>query len=1348
MWPDTPPKKFVIWGLELYSHTHAYIHYAFQKAALHLGWDAEWVSDTPENSSKFTDCDDYLFLAINVADSHIPIRKNAYYILHNCDNVKYRRIPDSHILMLQVYTDKCLQQNPIQLKKYHYWNPTLNTLYMPWATDLLPHEIEVNKQRVLADSIPGQDPGLFLGTAYYGSIHSNMEQIGPFQDACRANNVPFQILNSTSISNEESIRLLQNARFTPTIVGHWQKDQGYIPCRIFKTFSYGQLGITNSKQAADIIGLEHVLFNPNEYELGNQACAVEAETRKMMTLRAMDIVKNEHTYLNRIQTLQDMFKKKTAYTTVVTAYYPLHKSKHSIDKYREWYINFFECVSADVVCFCPPELKPDLDALAKPNHTIIARDFDSFEMMSPKYMQIWNECYTHDIERYHSPELYAIWAAKQEFVNEAMKLVDSSVYVWCDIGCFRTKREANFAATPNHIVPSKITCLYLKDIEHPTGRSDTIGGGVLAGDKYAWNNFSQLYIESLNKDPHGKDQVVYMRILNESNAIFIHPPSNADIWFYLTYLFSSSYTNNIYTPTNVSKYNICDVFYRDIGGLAIVTNSDVILDISIVDTPYTFTHYTTYGNHSITYICDTPKKHPFVDLSINGERIRVHVNTYPTFKDENIMSTQVFKEDAYIIRWIEYYKRLGVTRFIVYDNWKGLDSNLPDILSAYILTKEVVLISWPYVFDLGGQVAQQTHSVHAFRSSKYIGLFDIDEYVNLQSNYLKIEDVLTLVNNDNSKNIKFMNYHPDYQNNHFVVTNTQSEIGGYRFLCRRFFNDNKPTNDYEFFKAYNCLDFDMHGREKFFINPRNVNTFAVHAITDGKPMVTVPLEVAYFNHYIFLNKHFVHEGNCYANILNRGNLTSDNAHDIKHIDSSIMRFYKPCNKPREYIGCVLQGGLGNNLFQLAFIDYIATNTGRQQYVEYYKSKHTDINYLTTIFKNIQLLQEPADLRKDWVFEEEKYSEPEDWLRIITTPNVMMKGYFQDYKYILPSFKEKLLFNTSVISKHPDIAQKVFIHIRGGDYSNHWLHGLCMNNYYTRAILSFEPGTEFAVFTDDVICATGVLSNLNINIKHTLIDENEIDSLYLMSQCKGGICANSSFSWWGAYLNPNRKLVLPSKWYTDPAYYIKGYHFPGCTLMSDISDAFVDKIVYINLDRRQDRRQHVERITEQFDNVIRFPAIGTTPGWIGCAMSHIAVLQMATHNNWNNVLILEDDANWNSYDEGYAKFEKLATAPYDVIMLGAAYSTIDPQTSRITSGSTTTAYLVNNHYFKTLSSNFAQALQKLIETGDKQTYSIDQWWKQLQARDNWYCVNPCLMLPIPGHSDIDSQFSDQREHFNT
>jgi hypothetical protein len=233
----------------------------------------------------------------------------------------------------------------------------------------------------------------------------------------------------------------------------------------------------------------------------------------------------------------------------------------------------------------------------------------------------------------------------------------------------------------------------------------------------------------------------------------------------------------------------------------------------------------------------------------------------------------------------------------------------------------------------------------------------------------------------------------------------------------------------------------------------------------------------------------------------------------------------------------LKGGLANNLFQVAFTDYIAHHTGRKQYVAYNKSCHSDVNYLTTVFKNIQFVEAPPDVRQDWVFEDEKFTVPTDWLNIITTPNVMMDGYFQDYNYILPSFKDKLSFDTS---KYPNISQKVFLHIRGGDYVNHWLHYVDLRHYYKRAVNLFEPDTEFAVFTNDVSYANDILSKLNI--RHTIVDENEIDSLYLMSQCKGGICANSSFSWWGAYLNPNRPIYFPSLWFNDSGMDTTGFYF--------------------------------------------------------------------------------------------------------------------------------------------------------------------------------------------------------------
>jgi hypothetical protein len=220
-------------------------------------------------------------------------------------------------------------------------------------------------------------------------------------------------------------------------------------------------------------------------------------------------------------------------TCVVTAYYPLTKSKHSTNDYRSWYTNFFQAVTAPTICFCPKEMEAEFLSLAGHNVTLVVREFDSFKMMSAEQMEKWRVWHPMDPERHiHSPELYAIWAAKQEFVLEAMNMMDCETYVWCDIGCFRTpNRPGSFQSTAKYIVPGKITCL---------GIVNTIGGGVLAGDKNAWLIFSAQYLNELNQRLHGKDQDIYKRILTEQTANIIYPHNLfGDPWFFLTYIFST-----------------------------------------------------------------------------------------------------------------------------------------------------------------------------------------------------------------------------------------------------------------------------------------------------------------------------------------------------------------------------------------------------------------------------------------------------------------------------------------------------------------------------------------------------------------------------------------------------------------------------------------------------------------------------------------------------------------------------------------------------------------------------------------------------------------------------------------
>jgi hypothetical protein len=123
---------------------------------------------------------------------------------------------------------------------------------------------------------------------------------------------------------------------------------------------------------------------------------------------------------------------------------------------------------------------------------------------------------------------------------------------------------------------------------------------------------------------------------------------------------------------------------------------------------------------------------------------------------------------------------------------------------------------------------------------------------------------------------------------------------------------------------------------------------------------------------------------------------------------------------------------------------------------------------------------------------------------------------------------------------------VFLHIRGGDYVGHPVHDVGLSaHYYPWAVQQFPPNTHFLVFTNDRAYAES-LPFLQ-TISHSFAEGDELQALDQMRHCVGGICANSTFSWWGAYLTPNRKIVLPSKWFVYPIADISGLFVPGWTI---------------------------------------------------------------------------------------------------------------------------------------------------------------------------------------------------------
>lgn len=266
--------------------------------------------------------------------------------------------------------------------------------------------------------------------------------------------------------------------------------------------------------------------------------------------------------------------------------------------------------------------------------------------------------------------------------------------------------------------------------------------------------------------------------------------------------------------------------------------------------------------HGHTFIYELLVKTIYVEnvkLIINNKVFDKKVNKYPEFNNEIIMSTMVKYDDNYIKQWIDFHYNIGVKHFIIYDNKKSDNmetgcnkilngdalrdvsnhSNLELLLDDYIKSNIVVLIDWPYnkfmkKSGISGQTTQQNHSIYAFRNSKYIGLFDIDEYVNMQNN--------TNISNFFDSMIEKLK----------LDTNN---IGSFRILNKFFHNPyNLPTHDFNFLSIFDCQTISMRGQEKNFVIPKNVNTFSVHMITNGKNMYEVNCQELYFNHYCFLNK--------------------------------------------------------------------------------------------------------------------------------------------------------------------------------------------------------------------------------------------------------------------------------------------------------------------------------------------------------------------------------------------------------------------------------------------------------------------------------------------------------------
>jgi hypothetical protein len=258
------------------------------------------------------------------------------------------------------------------------------------------------------------------------------------------------------------------------------------------------------------------------------------------------------------------------------------------------------------------------------------------------------------------------------------------------------------------------------------------------------------------------------------------------------------------------------------------------------------------------------------------------------------------------------------------------------------------------------------------------------------------------------------------------------------------------------------------------------------------------------------------------------------------------------------------GGLGNQIFQIfATISYAIKSKNRFQFLNLTTlgGGSTTVRYTfwETFFSNmkpflIQNLPQPIH-----VIRENGFPYNELPVREMVNRNVMIYGYFQSYKYFQENYsmiyrilnidkmKNDIINNLNLTSEY--LENTVSMHFRIGDYKKiQDFHPLATYNYYARSLLYMQiskPNNNFTILyfcedcdIDDVMVIINKLTtNYPLyNFKRGLNTLEDWQQMLLMSCCHHNIIANSSFSWWSAYLNSNKDKIVcyPSVWFGKAA----------------------------------------------------------------------------------------------------------------------------------------------------------------------------------------------------------------------
>lgn len=267
----------------------------------------------------------------------------------------------------------------------------------------------------------------------------------------------------------------------------------------------------------------------------------------------------------------------------------------------------------------------------------------------------------------------------------------------------------------------------------------------------------------------------------------------------------------------------------------------------------------------------------------------------------------------------------------------------------------------------------------------------------------------------------------------------------------------------------------------------------------------------------------------------------------------------------------LMGGLGNQLFQYALGRHLAHLNNSELYFDLSYLQNPPEGNTPREFEldKFQISYKIADEKLLDRFHGSDFDSTELWITKLITlgkfkkykfndygfndevlklrGNYFVRGFFQSEKYfkdVADAIREELVLlpeyhacDASLCTEIKANPKSVSVHIRRGDYVKNLAsmdaHGICSKDYYAKSIKYMQEqigeDAHFYIFTDD---SEWVKKEMNWKADVTLLDDQKaIYDFHLMSMCKHNIIANSTFSWWSAWLNknPEKMVIIPKQW---------------------------------------------------------------------------------------------------------------------------------------------------------------------------------------------------------------------------